>query len=278
LKRILYLLILLSIPAALFLSFPASSKIAPGDSHSIQIRGSETVMSLVQYGAEEYMVKNPTEIISVSGGDTTKGIKSLIDGTSQIAMASTEIDEELLLLANEKNITLVKHVVAYDAIVPFVNLDNPISDLSIIQLRKIFTSQITNWNQVGGEDAAITLTTRSLSSGTCEALKFLVLGQQEVMSPKAVPMESKPMKKFIIENPNGIGYNAFSYIDKTVKPLSVNGISASVESIKSGEYPLKRELILYTRDDASAEIIKFIEYIKDIVPKYSVKLGIFPTD
>jgi phosphate transport system substrate-binding protein len=108
-----------------------------------------------QYGAEEYMVKNPTEIISVSGGDTTKGIKSLIDGTSQIAMASTEIDEELLLLANEKNITLVKHVVAYDAIVPFVNLDNPISDLSIIQLRKIFTSQITNWNQVGGENAAL---------------------------------------------------------------------------------------------------------------------------
>ena len=233
-------------------------------------------MSLVQYGAETYMSENPSVIISVSGGGTLRGIKSLIDGTSQIAMASSEISEELLLLAEEKDVTLVKHVVAYDAIVPFVNLDNPVSNLPIEQLRKVFTSQITNWNEVAGNDSPIAITTRNLSSGTYEGWKLLVIEDKAVISPHAIPMESNPMKKFIIENPGGIGYSAFSYIDNTVKPLAVNGILASEESIKNGKYPLKRELILYTRDDATADTIKFVEYIKEIVPKLAKSSGVFP--
>jgi phosphate transport system substrate-binding protein len=154
-------------------------------------------MGLIQYGAEAYMSENPNVIISVSGGDTNKGIKSLIDGTSQIAMASSELNEELLLFAREKDVTLIKHVIAYDAIVPFVNPDNPISNLSIEQLRKMYTSQITNWKEVSGKDLPIAITTRSLISGTYEGWKLLVIGDKAVMSPQAIPMEIKPMKKFI---------------------------------------------------------------------------------
>jgi phosphate transport system substrate-binding protein len=222
------------------------------------------------------MTENPGIIISVSGGGTGRGIKSLIDGTSQIAMASSEINEELLLRAEEKGVTLVKHVVAYDAIVPFVNLDNPVSNLSIEQLRKIYTSQITDWKEVAGNSSPITITTRNLSSGTYEGWKLLVIGEKAVISPHAIPMESKPLKKYIVENPNGIGYSAFSYIDDTVKPLAVNGVLASIESIKNGKYPLIRELILYTRDDASADTIKFIDYVKENTPKFAESLGVFP--
>lgn len=278
-KRKFFLLVIFIIPAALFLSLSANSKApAVNTCRSIHLRGSGAVMSLAQYGAEAYMEENPGMIISVSGGGTSKGIKSLIDGTSQIAMASSEINEDLLLLAEEKDVTLVKHVVAYDAIVPFVNLKNPVSSLSIEQLRKIYTSHIVNWKEVSGNVLPITITTRNLGSGTYEGWKLLVIGEKAVMSPNAIPMESRPMKKFIIESPGAIGYSALSYIDSTVKPLAVNGIIASTESIKSGKYPLKRELILYTRDDTSAEILEFIEYIKEIAPKYADKIGIFPLD
>jgi phosphate transport system substrate-binding protein len=138
--------------------------------------------------------------------------------------------------------------------------------LSIEQLRDIYSSQITNWKEVAGNDSPITITTRNLNSGTYEGWKLLVIGEKAIISPHAIPMESKPMKKFITENPNGIGYSAFSYIDNTIKPLAVNGILASMESIKNSKYPLKRELILYTRDDASSDTIKFIEYIRKITP------------
>jgi phosphate transport system substrate-binding protein len=275
LKRRIFLLAISIIMTALPLLSASSGEPAAGRS-SIHIRGAETVMSLIQYSAEEYMSGNPNAIISVSGGGTKRGIKSLIDGTSQIAMASSEIDEELLLFAEEKDVTLVKHIVAYDAIVPIVNLNNPVSNLSKEQLRKIYTSKITNWKEVSGKDLPIALTTRNLSSGTYEGWKLLVIGKEAVISPHAIPMESNPLRKYISENPEGIGYCAFSYIDNSIKPLTVNGILASSESIKSGKYPLKRELMLYTRDDASADIINFIEYVKEATPKFAEATGVFP--
>lgn len=273
-KKALLLVISIIMTALPLLS--ASSEESAANRSSIHIRGAGTVMSLIQYSAEEYMSENPNAIISVSGGGTTRGIKSLIDGTSQIAMASSEIDEELLLFAEEKNVALVKHVVAYDAIVPIVNLDNPVSDLSKEQLRKIYTSRITNWKEVSGKDLPIGLTTRNLTSGTYEGWKLLVIGNESVISPRAIPMESKPLRKYISENTDGIGYCAFSYIDNSIKPLTVNGIPATFESIKSGKYPLRRELILYTRDNASAEIINFIEHVKEETPKFADAAGVFP--
>jgi len=275
LKRKIFLLAVSIIMTALPL-LPASSGEPAAGRSSVHIRGAGTVMSLIQYSAEEYMSENPNVIISVSGGGTDRGIKSLIDGTSQIAMASSEINEELLLFAEEKGVTLVKHAVAYDAIVPVVNPDNPVSSLSKEQLRKIYTSGITNWKEVSGKDLPIDLTTRNLGSGTYEGWKHLVIGKEAVMSPRAIPMESRPLRKYISENPDAIGYFAFSYIDNSIKPLAVNGILASYESIKSGKYPLKRELILYTREDASAEIINFIEYVKEATPKFAEAAGVFP--
>jgi phosphate transport system substrate-binding protein len=275
LKKKFFLFTVLIAVAALLTTMPANCK-DPGANISIHLRGSGTVMGLIQQCAESYMSQNPNVIISVSGGGTDRGIKSLIDGTSQIAMASSEINGELSLLAGQRNVKLVKHVIAYDAIVPYVNTGNPVSNLTVEQLRKIYTSQITNWGKAGGKDAPIIITTRNLDSGTYEGWKLLVIGEKAVLSPHAKPMESKPMKRFIQANPNGIGYSAFSYIDKTVKPLTVNGVAAGKETIKSGKYPIKRELILYIKDDASTEIIKFIEYINEVTPKIAEKAGVFP--
>jgi phosphate transport system substrate-binding protein len=222
------------------------------------------------------MTENPNEIISVSGGGTNRGIKSIIDGTAQVAMASSDINKELSAKAEEKGIKLVKHIIAYDAIVPFVNPKNTLSDVTIDNLKKIYTGRITKWKDVGGKNANIKLITRNFDSGTFEGWKLLVIGNDSVISPQAVPMESLDMKRLVTKDINAIGYSAFNYIDNTVKPLSVNGVMANKNTINSGSYPLKRELILYTRSDVSENASRFIEYAKKNASKYTDKAGVFP--
>lgn len=253
-------------------SFADSEKIAE---HSIQLRGSGTVMGLMQNAAEAYMAETSGETVSVSGGGTDRGIKSLIDGTCKIAMASAEANSELTNRANDAGIKLVKNVIACDAIVPFVNRKNPVSNLTLEQLKKIYTGEIANWKDVGGNDSEIVLITRNISSGTYEGFKHLVLGDDAILPKSAIAMDSLPEKYFVAQNVNAIGYCALNYMDDTVKPLNVDGISASPDTITNGSFPLKRDLILYTRDDASSHISEFIEYVKKNAAAF-VQAGVFP--
>lgn len=241
----------------------------------IQLRGSGTVMGMLQNAAEAYMSENPGETVSVSGGGTDRAIKSLIDGTCQIAMASAEANDELMARAQKEAVKFVRNVIAYDAIVPFVHPDNPVSDLTIEQLRKIYTGEITNWKDVGGDDSEIVLTSRNLSSGTYEGWKLLVIGKGAILPQDTITMDSIPERTFVSQNVSAIGYCALNYIDDTVKPLAVEGIQASPDTINNGSFPLKRDLILYTREDAPPHIKRFVEYVIENGAAF-VKPGIFP--
>ncbi len=228
---------------------------------SIHLRGSETVMGMLQNAAESYMRENPGVTICISGGGTDRGIKSLIDGTCQIAMSSAEPNGELKNRATAEGIELSKNVIAYDGIVPFVHPDNPVSNLTIDQLKKIYTGQIVNWKDVGGNDSEIVLTTQNLGSGTYEGFRLLVIGSNAILPPNAVQMDSIPERDFVAQNTGAIGYCALNYIDDTVKAVSVGGIPAGTDTIADQSFPLTRDLILYTRVDASTEVARFIDYI-----------------
>ena len=271
-KKIILILIagilIFSIP-----SFADNEKIAE---HSIHLRGSGTVMGMLQNAAEAYMKGNPGATVSVSGGGTDRGIKSLIDGTCQIAMASTEANSELTNRAAEEGVGLAKHVIAYDAIVPFVHPDNPVSNLTIEQLKGIYTGEIKNWKDVGGNDSGIVLTTRSLSSGTYEGFKLLVMGEDSILPKGTIAMDSIPERIFVAKNSSAIGYCALNYIDNTIKPLIVDDIPANPDTITNGSFPLKRDLFLYTRDDAPTYITEFIEYVKKNAAAFA-QVGVFPT-
>lgn len=244
-------------------------------SQSIHLRGSGTLMPLAEMAGEQVMAQNPQQLIVISGGGSSRGILSLIDGTCDIAMASAVISPELQRIADERGIQLEREVVACDAIVPFVRTDNPVSDLTLEQLRGIYTGQIADWSEIGGPEQPILIGSRNFSSGTYEAWKQLVLGPSAVISPEAVKLESRPLKDFILKQNGAIGYSAFSYIDQTVKPLSVNGVAPTRDQIERGLYPLSRDLYIYIRTDASSPVRDFVTRLKSTAKEQAEALGLF---
>lgn len=245
---------------------------------AIQARGSGSLMPLMQKVTEKLMAQSDDVTLVISGGGSNRGLKSLIDGTCEIALSSIPIGGDLQLLADERGVELVAHVVAYDAIVPYVSLDNPLDSLTVRQLRDIYTARISNWQDLGGLDQPIDLTTRNLNSGTFEGWRLMVLGQQSVVSPTAQPMESQAMLAYVREHPAAIGFSALSYLDDSVKPLQVEGVAANRQSIVTHRYPLRRELYLYTRKDTSEQILALISQVQDQVPELADQLGIFPAN
>ncbi|MDD4126383.1 MAG: substrate-binding domain-containing protein, partial [Methanomicrobium sp.] len=131
---------------------------------TLTVTGSTTVLPIGQAVAESYMAKNANADIQVSGGGSSVGVQAVGEGTADIGMASRELkDSEKELYPN-----LVQHVIAKDGIALIVYKDNPVSDLTLENIKKIYLGEITNWNEVGGEDMTIVVVGRDSSSGTRE--------------------------------------------------------------------------------------------------------------
>ena len=244
---------------------------------SIVIKGSTTVLPIAQGTLEAFMKNNPDVQISLSGGGSGEGIKALIDKTADIATSSREIKKEEITLAQTKGIKPVAHVVAHDAIIPVVHPKNKVSNLSIDQLSQIYQGKITNWKEVGGEDLKIVVISRDSSSGTFESWDHFVMKKAKV-TPKAQMLASNgAIVTAIAKNRYAIGYLGIGYINKSVKSLQVNGVTASVQTALSKEYPLSRELYMYTDGDAKGDVAKYLGFIKSAEgQKIVVKEGFVP--
>lgn len=228
----------------------------------IVIKGSTTVLPIAQGVLEAYMKKNPEVQMSLSGGGSGEGIKALIDKTTDIATSSREIKKEEVTLAETKGVKPVAHVVAYDAIIPVVHPKNKVTNLSIDQLSQIYQGKITNWKEVGGEDLKIVVISRDSSSGTFESWDHFVMKKAKV-TPKAQMLASNgALVTAVAKNRYAIAYLGMGYINKSVKPVQVNGIIASVQTALSKEYPFSRELYMYTNGEPAGGVAKFIVFVK----------------
>ena len=229
---------------------------------SIVIKGSTTVLPIAQGTLEAYMKKNPGVQISLSGGGSGEGIKALIDKTTDIATSSREIKKEEVELAKTNNVNPVANVVANDALTPVVHPKNKVTNLSIDQLSQIYQGKITNWKEVGGADLQIVVISRDSSSGTFESWDHFIMKKAKV-TPKAQMLASNgAIVTAIAKNRYAIGYLGIGYVNKSVKPLQVNGITASIQTALSKEYPLSRELYMYTDGEPKGEVAKFIAFVK----------------
>jgi phosphate transport system substrate-binding protein len=229
---------------------------------SIVIKGSTTVLPIAQAALEAYMKANPGVQISLSGGGSGEGVKALIDKTTDIATSSREIKKEEITLAETKGVKPLAHVVAFDAIIPVVNPKNKVSNLSIDQLSQIYQGKITNWKEVGGEDLKIVVISRDSSSGTFESWDHFVMKKAKV-TPKAQMLASNgALVTAVAKNRYAIAYLGMGYVNKSVKPVQVNGIIASVQTALSKEYPFSRELYMYTNGEPTGEVAKFIVFVK----------------
>ena len=243
----------------------------------IVIKGSTTVLPIAQGTLEAYMKKNPGVQISLSGGGSGEGIKALIDKTTNIATSSREIKKEEVALAETKGVKPVAHVVANDALIPVVNPKNKVSNLSIDQLSQIYQGKITNWKEVGGEDLKIVVISRDSSSGTFESWDHFVMKKAKV-TPKAQMLASNgALVTAVAKNRYAIAYLGLGYVNKSVKPLQVDGIMGSVETALSKKYPMSRELYMYTNGEPTGDVAMFIAFVKSAEgQKIVVKEGFVP--
>ena len=228
---------------------------------SIVIKGSTTVLPIAQVTLEAYMKANPGVNISLSGGGSGEGIKALIDKSTDIANSSREIKGNEVELAKSKGVNPVETIVAVDAIVPIVNPRNKVTNLSIDQLSQIYQGKITNWKEVGGDDLQIVVVSRDSSSGTFEAWSEMVLHKAKVAPRAQMQASNGAIVQAVSKNRYAIGYIGLGYINKAVKPLTVNGVQATAKTAISKEFPIARPLYMYTNGRPAGETAKFIRFI-----------------
>jgi phosphate transport system substrate-binding protein len=229
---------------------------------SIVIKGSTTVLPVAQGTLEAFMKANPGVQMSLSGGGSGEGIKALIDKTADIATSSREIKPKEIELAKSKGVHPVAHIVAYDAIIPVVHPKNKVKNLTVDQLGQIYQGNITNWKELGGDDLKIVVISRDSSSGTFESWDHFVMKKAKV-TPKAQMLASNgALVTAVAKNKYAIAYLGIGYLNKSVKPLQVNGITASIQTAMSKEYPFSRELYMYTNGEPQNAVAKYLAFVK----------------
>jgi len=228
---------------------------------NIVIKGSTTVLPIAQATLEAYMKANPGANISLSGGGSGEGIKALIDKSTDIANSSREIKPKETDLAKSKGVNPVEIPVAIDAIVPIVNPKNPVKNLSIDQLNRIYQGKIANWKEVGGEDLEIVVVSRDSSSGTFEAWGEMVMKGTKVSPRAQLQASNGAIVQAVSKNKYALGYIGLGYLDETVRGLTVNGVQASSKTALSKEYPVSRFLFMYTNGEPKGETAKFIKFV-----------------
>ena len=225
-------------------------------SGSIIVTGSTTVQPIAQAAADKLMAMNSGLSITVSGGGSGAGVTAANNGTANIGMSSRELTAAELR-------TLNAYSVANDGVVIVVHPNNSVSNLTVTQVRDIFTGEITNWNEVGGANAAILVQTRETGSGTLDALTGLVLGSGRSVTANASPHTSNALLRTAVAgNRNAIGFISVGYVDNTIKALQIGGRSPTSATIMNKTYPLSRFIYVCTRGRASGVNAMFIDYLR----------------
>jgi phosphate transport system substrate-binding protein len=239
----------------------------------IENKGSDTLVNLALAWAEEYQKRHPEIQISVTGGGSGTGFASLINGTIDIANASRDIKQEEIDSALASGFTPVEHIVANDAIAVIVNPNNPIDNLTLVQVSGIFKGEITNWNEVGGEDRPIVKLSRETNSGThIYFLETVIrLGNQNDKNIFSADTLLLPSSEGVIaevrDNPNAIGYDGLGYVTDHVKMVALAPtetdayILPSAATVTNGTYPIARHLFMFTRGDAEGPQKEYLDWI-----------------
>lgn len=232
----------------------------------ITIKGSDTMVILVQRWSELYPDKSNTEF-QVTGGGSGTGIAALINGTTDICASSRAIKkDEVVQLEKKYGYRGLEIRVAMDGLAVYVNNENPVRQLTMGQVKDIFTGKITNWKAVGGADKPILLYARENNSGTYEFFKEHVLLKQDFASNAQHMAGTAALINAVSKDPNSIGFGGAAYA-RNVRALSVakdsksKGVDPTVATIQSGEYPITRFLFFYLSQKPEGNVKKFIDWI-----------------
>ena len=231
----------------------------PYGGQELIISGSTTLLQVSEAWAFAFMEKYGGTII-INGGGSGGGIADLINGVNELANSSREIKDEELEAAKAAGLDVQEYAVLFDGIAVIVSGNVSVEDLTIEQLSKIYTGEITNWQDVGGNDVEIIIAARDSSSGTGEYFLEEVVQLGKTMedndySDMALRLQSNAdIVNQIKENDNAVGYIGLGYLEESLKTVKVEGIEPSVDTVKDGSYPISRGLYVYAPGEDLTEI------------------------
>lgn len=223
----------------------------------VKTGGSTSVEKVMNALIYQFQDENREVTINYEMNGSGDGIQGVIDGKYEIGHSSRDLKDE------EKEAGLEGTAYAIDGIAVVVNSQNSVTNLTKDQLLKIYSGEITNWSEVGGADAPITVVTREAGSGTRSAFTEIV-GVENIVSTATECKDTGSVQTTVSQNANAIGYMSFSDMDESmVKPVQFEGVSISTEALKDGSYQLQRSFLLVTKKDAelSPAAQAFIDFI-----------------
>jgi phosphate transport system substrate-binding protein len=234
----------------------------------VSVEGSDTMGDLLKVWSQEFMKSNPDVPVSINIGDTSQGIAALIARTTDLASASRDLTDEEVVLAHKHKVRLRKVPVARDSVAVIVNADNPVNDMTLAELKAVFTGEISNWSKVGGNDEKIDVLARETGSGTSKFFISHVLKRSTIAKSATTVPSIETMMETIANNKNAIGYAGMEALGekpgkiKSLKlQLITDGTAVGATAASAiGGYPLSRPLFMFMDHDAKPSAQKFIDF------------------
>ena len=208
---------------------------------SVSTDGSTSMQKVIGALGEYFTNENPDVNFTYNPTGSGSGITAVLEGRCDIGLSSRALKDE------EKAEGLVETVLAYDGIAIIVNPDNPLTDIDLDTLAKIYKGEITNWKDVGGSDEEIVVIGREAGSGTRDGFESIT-GTKDACVYRQELTSTGDVITAVSQNPAAIGYASLASVKDTVKALSVGGVVPTEETVKDGTYPVQRPFVLVTKE------------------------------
>jgi phosphate transport system substrate-binding protein len=228
-----------------------------GASHTVTVAGSTSVNPLIELLTAEYRKSHSKVTFNISATGSGDGIKAVPAETAEIGMSSRDLS------AAEKGTGIDEHLIAIDGIAVIINPANPLSNLSVEQIRNIYTGAVTDWNQVGGRAGKIAVVSREPGSGTRGAFEEIVKFQDKLVNGATEFDGTGAVIAEISRNADAIGYISLGSVNNAVKALNVDGTAATTANVVNGSYKISRPFLLLTKKGRTlhAETKAFLDWI-----------------
>ena len=210
-------------------------------SGTVSTDGSTSMEKVINSLGESFMAANKDVKFTYNPTGSGSGIQAVTEGRCDIGLSSRALKDD------EKASGLVETVLAYDGIAIVVSPENPVSDLNVDTIAKIYTGEITNWKDVGGDDAEIVLIGREAGSGTRDGFESIT-GTKDACAYRQELTSTGDVINTVSQNPNAIGYASLSAVGESVKALTVGGVKATEATVKDGSYVVQRPFVLVTKE------------------------------
>lgn len=223
---------------------------------TIAISGSTSVGPLAEKLAYKYEENNDVKI-EINQIGSSAGITNAINGVSEIGMSSRDLKQE------EVDSGLQEIVIAYDGIVVVTHPSNKVKDLTLEQVKKIFTGEVTNWKEFGGDDMEIVVVSREDGSGSRDAFQEIVdYSSGELVRSAIIASGNGNIKTTVAMNKHAVGFISFEYVDESISTIDIDGVEATAENVLQQTYKLSRPFLFVAKEGSLSEAgQQFIDFI-----------------